>query len=587
MPDYVSLPGTSHELTATEQARTRSLGELGGEEAQETMEVTLLLRENPEGPGLAQTLEQISAQAPGQRRHLSLEELAAAHGSTEGDIEQVSAWARRSGLLVGATDPATRRVMLSGTVAEMAVAFQVVFERCEMTLPGGGTVTYRDHRGPASIPTELAGIVVHVGGLSARPIARPHFRTAHPSHVAATFTPEQLAGVYQFPPVSGGGSGLTVDVGIAELGGRVDASVVSWFTGQHPGVQVIEDVAGGGALPSPDPGGADVEVALDWQVVARALLEAAPQATIRLVVRYAANTEQGFADLWSSFASDPTYHFTGVSTSWGSAEDTWTSGGAAAMDAAAQAGLVQGIFHIVAAGDDGASDGATDGKVYADCPACSPNAVSAGGTRLEVSGEAITSEVVWNEEAVQEGAGGGGVSMYFPVPSYQSSNGISERSLDTGQAGRSEPDMAVDADPVTGYEVIIGIGAKGSPTVQTVGGTSAAAPLLTAGFTVVSAIMGARLGRIQDAAYALAAAGHGFHDVTKGNNAYPKGTKGYDAGPGFDVPSGWGSPVFSELASGFPSAVPTQAGAVGDAWLTGRGRAPAAERGRDLGWPRS
>lgn len=585
MPDYVSLPGTSHDLTATEQARTRSLGELGGEEAQETMEVTLLLRENPEGPGLAQTLEEISARALGQRRHLSLEELAAAHGSTEGDIEQASAWARRSGLLVGATDPATRRVKLTGTVAEMAVAFQVVFERCEMTLPGGVTVTYRDHRGPASIPTELAGIVIHVGGLSARPIARPHHRVAHPSHVAATFTPEQLAGVYRFPPVPNGGSGLNLDVGIAELGGRVDASVVSWFTGQHPGVQVIEDAAGGGELPRPDPGGADVEVALDWQVIARALLEAAPQATIRLVVRYAANTEQGFADLWSSFASDPTHHFTGVSTSWGSAEDTWTSGGASAMDAAAQACLVQGIFHIVAAGDDGASDGATDGRVHADCPASSSNALGAGGTRLEVSGEAITSEVVWNEAALQEGAGGGGVSMYFPVPTYQSANGIGETSLSTGQAGRSEPDMAVDADPVTGYEVVTGIGANGSPTLQTVGGTSAAAPLLTAGFTVVSAVMGARLGRIQDAAYALAAAGRGFHDVVQGNNAYPDGTKGYDAGLGFDVPSGWGSPVFSELASELPTTLPTRAGAGGDATLTGRGRVPAREWVGDLGWP--
>jgi kumamolisin len=377
-------------------------------------------------------------------------------------------------------------------------------------------------------------------------------------------------------------------VGIAELGGRVDRAVVSWFTGQHPGVQVIEDAVAGQPLPPPDPGGADVEVALDWQVVARALLEAAPQAGIRLVVRYAANTEQGFADLWSSFASDPTYHFIGVSTSWGGAEDTWTSGGAAAMDAAAQACLAQGIFHIGAAGDSGASDGAGDGKVYADCPACSPSALGAGGTRLEVSGQTITSEVVWNEAALQEGAGGGGVSMYFPVPSYQSANGISEKSLDSGQAGRSEPDMAVDADPVTGYEVITEIGAKGSPTTQTVGGTSAAAPLLTAGFVAISAVMGARIGRIQDAAYALAVAGQGFHDVVHGNNAYPQGTRGYDAGAGFDVPSGWGSPVFSELASGFPSAVPTRAGAGGVASLTGRGRVPTArEPGRDLGWPTS
>jgi len=187
-----------------------------------------------------------------------------------------------------------------------------------------------------------------------------------------------------------------------------------------------------------------------------------------------------------------------------------------------------------------------------------------------VSGGKISSEVVWNEAAQGDGAGGGGVSIYFPVPSYQSANGIGEKSLDTGKTGRSEPDMAADADPITGYAVITGIDAAGKPATTTVGGTSAVAPLLTAGFTAISAILGTRLGRIQDPAYAMAHAGHGFHDVTKGNNAYPSGTRGYSAGPGFDVPSGWGSPIFSELAAGFPTAVPTPASAGAEAALTGR-----------------
>jgi kumamolisin len=168
--------------------------------------------------------------------------------------------------------------------------------------------------------------------------------------------------------------------------------------------------------------------------------------------------------------------------------------------------------------------------------------------------------------------------MYFPVPSYQSANGISEKSLNNGQTGRSEPDMAADADPLTGYEVVTGIDSSGQPTTITLGGTSAVAPLLTAGFTAISAILGTHLGRIQDAVYAMAHGGHGFHDVTQGNNAYPTGTKGYSAGPGFDVPSGWGSPIFSELASGFSTAIPTQASGGADATLTGRRREAASDR---------
>lgn len=558
MPEFVPLMGTSYRVAPRLPGGIHALGTLSDEQRRESVEVTLLLRESPGRPTLAETIEAISAQPVARRRHLSRGELAAAHGSGAQDVEQVSGWARSVGLAVSATDPSTRRVKLRGTVAQLAAAFQVSFESFATTLPGSAPLTYRDHRGPASIPASLEGIVEHVSGLSSRPVARPHFLVADPASVQATFTPEQLAAVYQFPAVPNGGAGLTLEIGIAELGGRVDQAVVSWFTKANPGVQVIEDTADG-PLPQPDPGGADVEVALDWQVLARALLVAAPRAAIRLVLRYGPNTEQGFSDLWNSFVSDPTYSFTGVSTSWGMAEDQWTSGGAGAMDAAAQACLAVGIFQITASGDSGASDGATDGKVYADCPASSPSVVGAGGTKLVASGGKISSQVVWNEDALGEGAGGGGVSIYFPVPSYQSANGITETSLDTGQTGRSEPDMAAVADPVTGYEVVTGIDSSGQPTTITVGGTSAVAPLLTAGFTAISAIVGARLGRIHDPAYALAHAGHGFNDVTRGNNAYPTGTKGYSAGPGFDVPSGWGSPIFSELASTFSTAVPTPA----------------------------
>ncbi|MGD1034457.1 MAG: S53 family peptidase [Candidatus Dormibacteria bacterium] len=582
MPEYVQLPGTVHELTPAEAGRTRSLGPLSDAERAEMVEVTLLLRENPDGPALPDTIEAISAQPVGWRLHLTQVELAANHGCTEQDVELVDDWARRAGLTVGTPDPATRRLKLRGTAARVAAAFRVEFERLATTLPDGTPVTYRHHRSPASVPAELGTIVEHVGGLSDRPVARARYWIADPASVQATYTPEQLAAVYQFPAVPAGGAGLTLDVGIAELGGRADQAVVAWFTKSNPGVQVIEDAVDG-PLPQPDPGGADVEVALDWQMIARALLVAAPQAALRLVLRYGPNTEQGFADVWNSFASDPTYRFVGVSTSWGEAESQWTQGGATAMDAAAQACLAVGIFQITASGDNGASDGSTDGKVYADCPASSPNVLGAGGTRMVASGTTISSEVVWNEATLGEGAGGGGVSQYFPVPTYQSANGIGETSLSTGTTGRSEPDLAADADPVTGCEVVTGLDSSGNPTTTTVGGTSAVAPLLTAGFTAISAIVGGRLGRLQDPLYAMAHDGKGFRDITQGNNAYPTGTQGYSAGTGFDVPSGWGSPIFSELASGFSSTAPTPASAATEALLTGNRQemapAPGAEEG--------
>jgi kumamolisin len=549
MPDYVQLPETA--LPPSAAVEGTAVGPLSEAEASGQIEVTLLLRENPAGSSLGEALDAISAQPPGQRRHLSVEELTRAHGSLPADVTAVSEWARSAGLEVAGSEPATRRLRLRGAASQVADAFRVTFEAYEAVGPGGQRIRFRHHAAPASIPAHLGGIVEHVSGLSTRPIARPHIKHPHAAHVQTTYTPEQLAEVYGFPALPNGGSGLRIDVGIAELGGRAAAGVVRWFNHLHPNVQVIEDSVSGSPLPAPDPGGADVEVALDWQVVARALLVSAPQASIRVVLRYAPNTDQGFADLWNSFATDTTYHFTGVSTSWGSPEDTWTAGEMTAMDSAAKVCLAVGIFHCAAAGDNGASDLSPDGSLQADHPASSPNVLAAGGTRLTLSGAAVREEVVWNEAALSEGAGGGGVSVRFPVPAYQSSNGVSEVSLTTGKPGRAEPDMAADADPVTGYEVVTGVSAAGAPETQTVGGTSAVAPLLCAGFTAVAALLGARLGRIQDAVYPLGKAGTGFRDVVSGNNAYPSGTQGYSAGPGFDVPSGWGSPHFGQLAAAF------------------------------------
>jgi kumamolisin len=551
MPDYVLLPGSA---TPSALVPGTVAGPLGDAEAVAPIEVTLLLRENPVGPSLEAALDAVSAQPPGERRHLTLDELGATHGSLPEDVVAVSEWARGAGLEVVGSEPATRRVRLRGAAAQVAAAFRVTFDVYEAAGPGGRMLSYRHHSEPASVPARFAGIIEHVSGLSTRPIASPHIKRPHPAHVQITYTPEQLAEVYGFPALPNGGAGLAIDVGVAELGGRADADVVRWFNHLHPNVQLIEDSVSGSPLPAPDPGGADVEVALDWQVVARALLVSAPKASIRIVLRYAPNTDQGFADLWNSFATDTTYRFTGVSTSWGSAEDTWTAGEMMAMDSAAKACLALGIFHCAAAGDSGATDSSPDGSLQADHPASSPNVLAAGGTRLTLSGGTATEEVVWNEVALSEGASGGGVSGQFPVPTYQASNGVSELSLATGKPGRSEPDMAANADPVTGYEVVTGVDASTKPVTQTVGGTSAVAPLLTAGFTAVAALLGARLGRIQDAVYPLGKVGTGFRDVVSGNNGYPGGTMGYSAGPGFDVPSGWGSPHFVHLADEFRAA---------------------------------
>jgi len=171
-----------------------------------------------------------------------------------------------------------------------------------------------------------------------------------------------------------------------------------------------------------------------------------------------------------------------------------------------------------------------------DFPASSPHALGCGGTRLlaDPATGVISSEVVWNETAAGEGAGGGGVSDQYALPSWQADAGVPPRAGSPGTAGgRGVPDVAGNADPVTGYQIYSG----GKALV--VGGTSAVAPLWAALTSRLAEATGQRFGLVQTLLYAGVAPGvgmAGFRDITSGNNG------AYTAGPGWDACSGLGSP---------------------------------------------
>ena len=217
------------------------------------------------------------------------------------------------------------------------------------------------------------------------------------------------------------------------------------------------------------------------------------------------------------------------------------------FDQAFQAAGALGVTVLVASGDDGASDGVTDGKPHVDFPSSSPHAVACGGTRLVASNATtISNETVWNDGPSGPGAGGGGISNTFPTPSYQASIANMPKSP-AGTAGRGVPDISGNADPVTGYNVVV----DGATNV--IGGTSAVAPLYAG---LVALLNQARvkaghptLGFIQPVLYATPGT---CRDVTQTNNDY-SGTLGvYIAGPGWDAASGLGSAIGSHWATAFP-----------------------------------
>ena len=191
-----------------------------------------------------------------------------------------------------------------------------------------------------------------------------------------------------------------------------------------------------------------------------------------------------------------------------------------------------GVTVLAASGDSGSTDGSSDGKPTVDFPASSPYVIGCGGTRLSLSGTKIISEVVWNDLSSDEGATGGGVSGFFALPTYQQTAGVPKSP--SGFVGRGVPDVAGDADPETGYSLIV----DGSTAV--IGGTSAVAPLWAGLIALINQSRKQPVGFLNPLIYA-ATVESSFNDITVGDN------DGYNAGKGWDACTGLGSPNGAKL----------------------------------------
>jgi kumamolisin len=519
MPDdsFVVLPGS-------ERAPLPGAERIGDVDASERIEVTVVTRRRAEIP-------RDSLGVPVRRTKAQLEQQ---HGANPADLALVTSTLSRFGLEVTSQDPGTRRVSVAGSVPALATAFGAQLSVVASPDPAGtGQVTHRYREGTLRIPAELDGIVVAVLGLDTRPQARSQARVSDRATAGAgvSYTPPQVAEIYQFPAGTDG-SGQTI--AIVELGGGYSATDLdSYFSGLGLSVPSVtaQGVDGASNVPDQAPNGADGEVLLDIEVAGSVANGAA------LVVYFAPNTDQGFVDaVTNAVHATPTP--VAVSISWGQSEDSWTAQARTSLDAAIADGVALGVTVCVAAGDNGSSDGVSGSQPHVDFPASSPHALACGGTSLQAdpASGVISSETVWNDGS-SGGAGGGGVSDVFPLPAWQASAGVPDNAV-SGSPGRGVPDVAGDADPDTGYQVLV----DGQSTV--IGGTSAVAPLWAALISRLAQATGGPFGLIQELLYAGVASGQaapGFQDITSGSNG------AYSAGPGWDACTGLGSPNGSAL----------------------------------------
>jgi kumamolisin len=183
---------------------------------------------------------------------------------------------------------------------------------------------------------------------------------------------------------------------------------------------------------------------------------------------------------------------------------------------------------FVSSGDAGAQECGPGKGLHASFPATSPVVTAVGGTHLVVTGTLHSPTLSIKTETAWSGSGGG-ISQFFAVPEYQRGLGLSDRGV---------PDVAADADPATGVEIVLN-GNEGE-----VGGTSASTPMW-AGFAAMInqgrfAAGKSALGQLNPRIYRLLSTAN-FRDITRGCNG------GFCASPGYDLTTGIGSPVMNKL----------------------------------------
>ena len=541
-PKQVRLEG------ATKQAARGAevIGEAPGGE----FNVTVMVRRKKPLP----PMEEHARLKPHQREYISREEHAETYGADRADIEKVEEFARRHGLRVAHSDAAQRSVILTGTAPTFEKAFGVQLKAYRTPQH-----TYRGREGDIFIPEELHGVVTSVTGLDNRPFAKPHFRihrgmaqamaattSAHASVDVSSFptgfSPIQVADLYNFPSAKDG-TGQTI--GILELGGGFRTEELNtYFSGlgiTPPKVTAASYPNGGTNSPGTDaldPQNSDVEVMLDIEVSGGV----APGADI--VVYFAPDaTDQSFLGVMNAMIHDTTNQLNIISISWGGPEDEATDQFRNEFDQLLQSAAQMGITVCAAAGDNGSADFAAndpnwDHKAHVDFPASSPNILACGGTQMTASNNAITNEVVW-DDGPNDGTGGG-VSREFAQPAYQA-NVEKQAAVDPpGPVMRGVPDVAGDAAPGSGYQVLCD-GQQfpdASQGIPPVGGTSAVAPLWAGLMARINQGLSKPAGFINTLIYALPVSAGAFHDITQGNNGDYKAGKGWDACTGLGSPNG-------------------------------------------------
>jgi hypothetical protein len=282
----------------------------------------------------------------------------------------------------------------------------------------------------------------------------------------------------------------TQKLGLLEFDTYHSSDVTDWLnlvgSDPAPAGRLSEVNVNGGVAA---PGAGESEVLLDIDTV----LSVAPNAPTSYVV-YDAPPSTSFVQMFQSMIAGGD---TVIANSWSQCEDQTPLADAQAIDSVLSSAAASGVTVLNGSGDAGST--CLDGSPSTiGVPADSPNATAVGGTTPTLGpGVTYQHESWWNDQGSNPpgGAGGFGVSHYFPRPSYQS--GLSSSSK------RSVPDLSFNAAPKFGME-LCQADSGGCPNGLLSGGTSMAAPAVAAEVVDLNSALGRNVGDLNSAVYPLA-----------------------------------------------------------------------------------
>ena len=458
------------------------------------------------------------------------------------DYQSVVAWAKTQGLTVLNNDPHHLSIRLSGQVATV--------ERVLATKYAHVTVDGKDFLAAQSIPslpTSVASPVLGLTGL--QPYLKSKIRPLSTTVKGAIpYIPSDIRTAYNangLTDVNGeslSGEGQTIAILIDTV--PLDSDLTTFWTNTNTpqSLSNITEINVNDVTPLPPPEGEEtLDVSWTSGIAYRAQIRVYAVGSLEFTA-----LDRGFQRMIDDTEPGSGVTLNELSISLGLGEQD-NSPDEVATESQYLATLAsRGVSIFVSTGDTG-SDPDLDGILQASYPSSDPSVTAVGGTSLEfdINTQRTDLEFVWNDV---EGAGGGGTSIFFQSPSYQSGNGILDANGNVPTM-RMVPDVCSAADPETGCYLYL----NGAP--QQFGGTSWSAPTWAGFAAMINQSREASglpdVGLLNPSIYPLVSTAN-FRDIVLGNNyipTFPGDAGPYDAVTGYDQATGIGAPVVSQLVA--------------------------------------